>query len=99
MVLTSWLASLYLRESLRSLQIQTAGSRRSHRRYGRISADSGVRSAALGAGPERVGDVEPLVDQLPLQHLVGGGLGQGRGDPDVARPLLGPEVGLGGQEL
>src|SRR5215212_9581447 len=53
-----------------------------------------VRRAALVPYPQRVGDVETLLDQLPLQHLVGGGLGEGRGDAHEPGPLLRAEVGL-----
>src|SRR5271165_2027599 len=48
--------------------------------------------------PHRVGAVEALGRQLPLEHLECRGAWQGRAHPDVRRPLLAPKVGLLGQE-
>jgi len=47
---------------------------------------------------DRIVAFEALGRQLALEHLEGHRAGEFGADPDVGRPLLGPEVGLPGQE-
>src|SRR5277367_354936 len=60
---------------------------------------SSARFTVLTADrPHRIGAIEALGGQLPFDHLEGRGARQCRADPNVRRPLLGPQVGLLGEE-
>ncbi len=63
------------------------------------SSQRGAGVTALpGNRPHRIAAVDALCRQLPLEHLEGHRARKFRADADVGRPLLGPQVGLLGQE-